>query len=566
MKLIPFKHWILSFAIISNFVSIAQDPNLEWVHQIGGTGNDEGYSICSDANGNTYTTGGFQDVVDFDPGAGVSNLTSAGVNDFFIQKIDATGNFVWAKRIGGSDDDGATTIQIDASGNLYLTGSFQGTVDFDPGVGVTNLSALGASDIFILKLNSSGDLQWVRQIGGVNDVLIGDLTLDGNGNIYTTGSFDGTVDFDPEAGTSNLSSAALYDIFIQKLNSDGNLVWVKQITGDSSGNGQSISTDADGNVYSTGYFQGTFDFDPNAGTSNLTSLGLSDIYVHKLDESGNFIWIKQMGGSTNITFSYITIDNNGSLYLTGSFFGTIDFDPGVGTTNLTAGVGADMFVQKLDSSGSLIWAHSLGSNSEAYGSDIQTDIHGYVYITGYYSGTINFDPGDGVTSLSSNGTTDIFTLKLDALGELTWAISMGGPGFDFGLGLNVSTDGSIYTTGMFMATADFDPSGGTFNLTTTVGTTDGFLVKLNQLTGIEENTFFSDVSVYPNPSKGQVNIDLGELKDVSVQLYSLTGEILYQKDNINGGIQQFDLNIESGVYFINVISGNEKQQYKLVMN
>jgi hypothetical protein len=123
---------------------------------------DYGYSIAIDGNGNVYTTGEFWGTVDFDPGAGISNLISAGNNDIFIQKLDAAGNFLLAKRFGNGSQEGVNTIAVDNSGNIHTTGYFVGTVDFDPASSTANLTSAGAQDVYILKWDAAGNYVWVK--------------------------------------------------------------------------------------------------------------------------------------------------------------------------------------------------------------------------------------------------------------------------------------------------------------------------------------------------------------------------------------------------------------------
>ncbi len=189
---------------------------LQWAKSMGGADPDYGLSIALDGSGNVYTTGFFEGTADFDPGAGVFNLTSAGYRDIYISKLDASGNFVWAKAMGGAFDDLGSSIAIDGSGNVYTTGYFSGTVDFDPGAGVFNLTSAGFEDIFISKLDASGNFVWANAMGGADPDYGSSIALDGSGNVYTTGFFEGTADFDPGAGVANLTSAGSSDIFVAK--------------------------------------------------------------------------------------------------------------------------------------------------------------------------------------------------------------------------------------------------------------------------------------------------------------------------------------------------------------
>ncbi|MBL4651217.1 MAG: SBBP repeat-containing protein, partial [Aureispira sp.] len=245
----------------------------EWAKNIGSTMIVEGNAITVDASGNIYTAGGFKETANFNPGTGISNLTAIGDFDIFIQKLDAQGNLLWIKSIGGANEDQANSIVVDNSGNLYITGTFQGTVDFDPNAGIFNLTASGNS-IFVLKLDLLGNLVWAKNMGDIGTSEGTSIQVDGLGNVYTTGYFYGTVDFDPNAGIFNLTVVGgNNDIFVQKLDAGGNLVWAKSMGGISEDKGTSIALDSLGNVYTTGYFAGTVDFDPNVGVFILNPTG-----------------------------------------------------------------------------------------------------------------------------------------------------------------------------------------------------------------------------------------------------------------------------------------------------
>jgi Beta-propeller repeat len=248
--------------------SHSQAPTLEWAKGVGGTSSTFGASIGIDALKNVYTTGQFNGTTDFNPGTGTFSLPSAGGSDIFISKLDANGNFVWANRIGSAGADYGYAIAVDGSGNQYITGAFNGTVDFNPGAGTANLTSGGVADIFILKLDAAGIFQWAQKIGSTGADEGNSITIDPSGDILLTGLFTGTVDFDPSAvGTTNLVSLGNNDIFITKFNASGNFVWAKGIGNTGFDRGNSIKTDLSGNVYTTGTFVGTVDFDPGAATT-----------------------------------------------------------------------------------------------------------------------------------------------------------------------------------------------------------------------------------------------------------------------------------------------------------
>ncbi len=544
---------------------------LQWANAMGGPNSDAGYSIALDGSGNVYTTGYFEGTADFDPGAGVANLTSAGSSDIFISKLDASGNFVWANAMGGPNSDAGYSIALDGSGNVYTTGYFSGTVDFDPGAGTANLtSSPDRPDIFISKLDASGNFVWAKAMGGTSYDVSMCIALDGSGNVYTTGYFGGTADFDPGAGVANLTSvtsASSSDIFISKLDASGNFVWAKAMGGASILNelGFSIAFDGSGNVYTTGCFGGTVDFDPGAGLANLTSsAGSISIFISKLDASGNFVWAKAMGGAFDALGSSIALDGSGNVYTTGYFGGTADFDPGAGVANLTTAVSNDIFISKLDASGNFVWAKAMGATSNDRGYSIALDGSGNVYTTGYFSGTVDFDPGAGVANLISADSSDIFISKLDASGNFVWAKAMGATSNDRGYSIALDGSGNVYTTGAFSGTVDFDPGAGVANLNS-AGSADIFVAKYFQTaTGINNNEYSKDLfSIYPNPSTGKFNIAFSNQQQItSVEIYNLLGESVFQKQNTN----EIDLSSAAkGIYFVKVYAGEKIYTEKIIV-
>ena len=453
--------------------------NFEWAKSFGGTSNDRGSSISTDASGNVYTTGKFVGTVDFDPGAGTAFLTSEGQYDIFVQKMDASGNFHWAKSFGGIDWDSGNSISVDASGNIYTTGSFIGTVDFDPGAGTAFLSSEGQFDIFVQKMDSAGNYLWAKSFGGTELDFGSSIRNDSSGNVYTTGSFRVAVDFDPGTGIISLTSAGLSDIFVQKMDASGNFLWAKSFGGTDFDYCPSITSDASGNVYTIGYFWGTVDFDPGAGTFSITSEGSSDIFVQKMDASGNFLWARSFHGTGwDVGFS-ISTNASGNIYSVGFFQETVDFDPGAGSNTLTSAGEHDIFVQKMDASGNFLWAKSFGGTNNDVGKSTTTDASGNVYTIGYFEETVDFDPGAGSTALTSEGGPDIFVQKMDASGNFLWAKSFGGIYDDDGYSISTDASGNVYTTGEFEGSIDFDPGAGTTTLTS-AGSSDIFVHKMSQ--------------------------------------------------------------------------------------
>ena len=240
-------------------------------------------------------------------------------------------DFGWAGAMGGTNLDSSYAIAVDQSGNVYTSGVFFGTADFDPGAGTFNMTSNGSVDIFISKLDMNGNFVWAKSMGGIGLDHGYAIAVDGSGNVYTTGHFNGTVDFDPGAGTNNLTGAGASNVFIQKLDTDGNFVWAKAIDGNSDGTTKDIKVfdiamDGSGNVYTLGNFLGTVDFDPGVGTLELTSAGGTDIFISKLDNNGDFVFAKSVGGTDDDYGEEIALDGNGNILTTGYFSDTVDFD------------------------------------------------------------------------------------------------------------------------------------------------------------------------------------------------------------------------------------------------
>ncbi len=388
------------------------EGNLLWVKSMGGPFNDVGYAVSVDNDGNVYTYGSFSTTADFDPGPGVTSITSEGDFDIFIQKLNSEGDFVWVKRMGGPEYDYGYAITIDTASNLYVTGGFKDTVDFDPGPGVTELMAIGRSDIFVQKLDTAGNLIWVKSMGGLKNDLGHAITLDDLSNVYVAGEFSDTVDFDPNLGTSELAVVGDGDIFVLKLDTNGDLIWATGVGGKTNDEAQAITTDGLNSLYITGTFEDTVDFDPNQGITQLIAAGKSDVFIQKLDLDGNLEWAKGIGGPFKDLGTSITLDSIGNLYTTGSFTGFADFDPSpVVDLQLTATGNEDVFIQKMDTGGNLIWAKGIGGGGLDRGDVTAIDKMGYLYTVGTFIQTVDFDPDPGIANLTAEGLSDIFIQK-----------------------------------------------------------------------------------------------------------------------------------------------------------
>ncbi|MFL3664650.1 MAG: SBBP repeat-containing protein [Flavobacteriales bacterium] len=544
----------------------SQSTSLDWAYAIGGTADDQVTSMAKDNFGHIFTTGLYYGTLDFDPNAGSSNLTSSSsAYGIFIQKIDYSSNLIWAKSIGDNSTSYNTltsnSITTDNSGNIYITGEFEGTVDFNPNAGINTLSSVSSSieDVFILKLDSSGNFLWVKSIGGsIYNTNSRTITTDVNGDMYIAGEFGGSVDFDPNAGTYTLSNGGHFAL---KLDANGNFIWAKEVQ--ANWYVTSIKTDDDSNVYLCGSFDGIVDFDPGINTYNLTAtISGNDIYLLKLNTQGDFIWAKNFGsdGSENESLD-MEIDLNGDVYITGFFNDTLDFDPGPGVFELYSKPSTssdNIFITKLDSSGNFSWAATADGNGQSYGYSISSDFVGNVYVTGYCSGTFDFDPSPNSYNLTTINGADIFILSLNTSGNFRWANIIGGSDPILNRGKSILTDtiGNVYVGGHFEETVDFDPGTGVLNYTSNVNnTTDLFVLKLNQTPAVGINThknYIEDFLIYPNPTLGQLNITSKNGTIQQIIITDITGKTLKTATSNFNSIAVNEL--KTGTYIIKIKS------------
>lgn len=469
MKLVS----ILLLIITLNFKVNAQDPTFEWAKSVGGNSASANISkkIIADEWGNVYTVGYFSDTSDFDPSATTYNLVCNGDYDGFITKYNSKGEFLWVKQIGGALTDWVYSVTLDNKGYLYATGCFNDEVNFNP-KGTNKIDALGKLDIFVLKLDTGGNFIWVKQISGYDDEISFDIKTDRAGDVYIAGYFEDEVDFDPGSGTYKVFTSGYEDIFTLKLSSSGNFVWLKHFAGTKANMSfpYSIALDDSKNIYIAGIFTESVDFDPGKSTQYLTAVSAKDAFICKLDSNGNYSWAHQFGNYGDEKIYGIALDASANVYATGIFEGTVDFNPGSGTANLTAARFDDIFIVKLNSSGNYIWAKRLGGRGTNFVYGIDIDRKGNVYTTGRFDDSSDFDPGSKTYMLISKDGIDVFVSKLNSSGNFVWAAQFGGKvSFSEGSSISVNDSGEVFTTGYFTDTTDFDQTSDTLNLQTKGG-------------------------------------------------------------------------------------------------
>jgi hypothetical protein len=362
---------------------------LKWLRTAGGTDNDASRDIDIDTEGNVFITGGIQATATF----GTTSITSGGGGDIFIAKYSSTGTFLWVRQGVGSGDETANSIALDSEGNPYITGYFYNTVSF----GAANITSAGELDVFLVKYNTSGVLQWLQRTGGAYTDFGRAITVDPNGYVYITGYTSGPTTI----GNIYFPGSGGADIFIAKYNPFTNS-WIWTINGLSLDNdsGTAIKSDANGYIYLTGYFGSTL----NLYGTTITSAGLFDIWVAKFTNNGVLVWLKRAGGADYDVGVDLLTDSSGNVYVTG-YFAETDF---FGNISVTSAGQADIFIAKYNSAGVVQWVERAGDTAADAGSGIAIDDHNNIYVTGYFQNNAKF----GTKNIISAGIHDIFIARL----------------------------------------------------------------------------------------------------------------------------------------------------------
>jgi len=379
--------------------------------------------------------------------------------------------------IGGPGADLVRAVVTDAAGNVFVTGEFTGTADFDPSDATHAFTSLGGTDLFLARYSPIGELTWVVRIGDAPDESVTALAIDNAGNLVLGGSFVGTVDFDPEAGVTTATSNGGRDGFVASYTPAGAFRWVRTVGGPADDAVLDVAAQAGGVIFASGTFSGTAVVDP-AQSLAVTSAGGVDGFLASWSPTGTARWAFSVGGPGDDAASAVAAGAGGSVYLGGAFTGTADFGPGTETASLTSPGGLDGFLARYSDGGALTWLQGLSGpdNVEVTRGGLAVGTDGAVYAGGTFAGTADFDGGSGVAARTSNGLTDGFLVRYEAAGTFGWVVAIGGPNADLIRGVATAPSGDAVITGSFSGTARFDPGAGAASLTAIglAGATDAF--------------------------------------------------------------------------------------------
>ena len=448
-----------------------------WCRTFGGTGSDAATWVAKSSSGETYVCGYFNGAVDFDPSLYGSDVRiSQGGADIFVGKFDANGLFLWARTMGGPQDDVPWCMAVDAVGDVILTGEFRGTVDLDPTAGIDSRTSNGNGDVFVTKLTSGGGYVWTRTFGSAgNDVGRG-VAVGSTLRIYVTGEFANTVAFD---ATESKMSQGGTDVFLTKLRSDNTYVWTAAMGGTEDDVGRGVAVDGADRAYVVGQFRDWVDFDPTAADDVLPSNGVEDVFVTKLFGDGSYGWTRVAGGGGFDAATHVLIDSNLSVVVCGGFNDVVDFDPAGGVDLHTAQGNADVFVMKLTNGGLYQWAKTFGGDAGDMAAAFALDVNDHVHVAGYFGSSVDFDPSGATATFTANGSSDAFYTRLSSTGAYSLTRTVGSPSDDDATGIVVMDDGGVCLVGSFSDEVNFDPISGPY-LRESIGDIDVFLLRLNE--------------------------------------------------------------------------------------
>jgi len=444
---------ILFLSLVYGNLLSAQEPDWAWIKswQAGATEVANGMVVDPNSE-NFYIVGSLSSTSGalFPAGSTLSSDFSVtyGGQDGYIAKLGPDGALIWAFRVGGANEDGINSVELDSAGNIFVTGmSRSNTVQFagtTPPDATSSISSTGAVKVFMAKYNPGGALQWAH-VGASTVFAWGNAICSKNSGIYLTGTYKYGFDL---GGLHLADTTGLETIFLAKFSHSGTIQWIKTLKSDRDVYSTGISCD-NNQVYLTGYLDGNHlilmdSQGVQKDTVSTGTLGNNDIFIFCATGEGSPLWTRRMGSSGDDISATLVVDSD-LIYLTGNYgapaiFPDYSYNPVAHTGGTDAFIGA---FSKTD--GSTIWVSTLGddegNNQEAR--DIEIDPARRLYVTGYYTGKIT---GGSYTDFSL-GNEDIFLASLTSMGSFNWIKSLGGSRRDIGTGVSASNPGTVYLAG-----------------------------------------------------------------------------------------------------------------------
>jgi hypothetical protein len=394
------------------------------------------------------------------------------------------------------------------------------------------------------------------------------------GNVYCTGEFYNTIDFDPGGSTYNLSSNGRNDIFVLKLDSDGNFLWAENIGGWYEDYGAQVLIDRFGDLIIGGSFVGEVDFDPGTDSTLLVSVSVDDAFLLNLTSDGIFKSVKSFGGIANDFIRYMKFDNENNIIIGGSFRFEADFDPDPDEEYIVEGGSLnDLFVLKLDANGDFMWVRTLGGGfSVVFIKPFDIDSLNNIYFASSFNTSLDIVPGDSSHIVEPVGSDDFFIDKLSPDGDFVSAIIMGSPFLDYINTVFLDRHANIYAVGIFDGNPEYELNN-TIDSLSSAGSVDVFIQKFVQTVdssssdAIDEFPGF-ELMVYPNPSEGTIKIRSSDLMPGLYQLRVINnvGQTVLEREIINSGVFLEEVKLsEKGIFFIELSHPNHLRVIRKVV-
>ncbi|KXO00447.1 hypothetical protein LS48_03275 [Aequorivita aquimaris] len=520
-----------SFTLLSLFFFVftiqAQDPNILWQRTIGGSGDETLYSIKQTPDGG-YIVGGAS-------GSDISGDKTDASNGFFdiwIVKTDADGNIEWQNSIGGNALDDLHSIELTPDGGFIACGESTSDISGDK-----SENSRGLDDYWIVKLDASGNVEWDKTIGGSDSESFPQIRVSNDSYLISGDSWSNI------SGDKTENAIGEDDYWLLKLDLSGNIIWQKTIGGSSYDSFSTMALTHDGGCILGGYSDSNI-----SGNKTENSKGGFDFWIVKLDSSGDIVWDKTIGGSgTDVLNSIVQTLDNGFL-LSGRSSSDISGDK----TENSEGE-SDFWIVKLASNGTIEWQNTIGGNDidQAYSAN-QTSDSGYI-IGGFSRSTISGDKTE-----NGQGNFDCWLVKINNVGIIEWQNTIGGSEIDGITSVMQSSDGSYILGGNSQSNISGDKS------ENSRGEQDYWIIKHAQTLGIEENPFATAITLYPNPTKNILQLNTQDKTIDQVNIYTMTGSKVLQLDvdTISPSIDVSSLAL--GVYYVQLYSGKNVALKKFV--
>ncbi len=512
------KKTITLLALLFSAITIqAQDPNILWQRTIGGSDWDEPNFIIPTTDQGFFIGGSSKSNI-----SGEKTENSRGGYDYWVLKFDASGNIEWQKTIGGDQDDRLNEAKQTPDGGYILVGYSRSDISGDK-----TENSQGGWDYWIIKLNSTGNITWQNTIGGDEDDRASEVELTDDGGFLIGGTSNSNI-----SGDRTVSNNGEPDAWILKLDGNGNILWQR------------------GHNFLSNFFLTSLKLTPDGGyIIGGTSSGSNDMYSFmKLNANGNNLWEKYYGADGWQAFTGLILTSDGGYMA----MGFSDADASGDKTEDSKG-GPDYWILKLDANGNIEWQKTIGgSDGDDPTAIIQTPDGGY-FMAGYSYSDISGDKTENTV-----GPPDFWIMKLNSVGIIEWQNNIGGL---FGERLPralLNNDGSFTIAGQSASDISGDKT------ENSRGSNDFWIIKHAHTLGIDENTFATTITLYPNPTKNTLQINTQDKTIDQVNIYTITGSKILQLD-VDIVSPTVDVSsLASGVYYVQLYSGKNVALKKFV--